>query len=188
MHPLSVETVNRLKHVGDLPQSVLLRYLDSNGDGSGTKDMGTTADDYYIEPGTNEIFLIERINISIYGPGSTGVPELDNYGVITALTTGCLMEIRRTEGASPSVVVLDLLDGEEIKTNGDLFRLGEVHIELGSSRSGLVFRLETRKMFGGPLRVSGNKGDTFHYQVQDNLTGLIQFVQVGGLKFKDTTS
>lgn len=191
MHPLSLETIKNLQELGDRPQHILLRYLTDDGLATGTKNMAAAADDYYIKPATNEIFIITKIIISMFGAGSlAGNFEFDNYANFDApLTNGCLLELRRDPSGSNPLVMFDLLDGLPIKTNADLFRLGNLTAEISDSQAGIKCEIDTKNLFGGAIRVTANRGDTFHYQVQDSLATLaLHYVQIGGFIFKDLIS
>ena len=185
MKELSIETAEELRSIGNIPLSILLRYLDSNGDGTGIKDMATTADTYFIKPPSGETFLIETINFTIQ---DNGLFPLDEYGSMgAALATGLLFRVQRQPvAASPEVEELDLLDNVPITKNEDLSLLGVVTVTVNGVLGLLSLFIDMKKLFGGPLRLNGKRGDTLELVVQDDLSSLLgQFMKVGGFKFQD---
>lgn len=97
-------------------KSVLNRYLDTVGDGTGTKNArGTyvTATDFLIKPGASESFIIESLTVIVEDVGALVAA---GYGALSALTTGIgLYHIQ----PAPK----DYLDGILIKRHYDWLRL-----------------------------------------------------------------
>ncbi len=94
---------------------LLSRYLDTDGDGTGTKNAvgGTytaTPEEFYIQAQGGDRLSIARMIISIED-GSGVKPEL--YGAGAALTVGITVKVLSSTGA----VIMDLTDGVPIKTN-----------------------------------------------------------------------
>jgi hypothetical protein len=95
----------------------LFRYLDTNGDGSGTKnavgDYSSVDTPFFIASSdAHGTFVINRM--MIYVEDSGGSPSLATYGGLTALSDGMLVRIIRRNGS-----VYDLLGGLTIKRNSD---------------------------------------------------------------------
>jgi len=102
----------------------LSRLLDSNGDGTGTKNIildyrdpadGIGETDYFIQPPAGEIFLITRLLVHIRDGGSF---DAEKYGNGVTLTTGIVITLKR--GAA---VEVDLTDGVPIKSNAQWAQL-----------------------------------------------------------------
>ena len=93
------------------------RFLTSDGTPSGTKDMATTADEYYIQD-TSRTLEIYRMIVSYQDAGGGVVSEYGNLGA--ALTTGIEVKVIKRDGTT---VRDDLLDGLPIKTNGEWARV-----------------------------------------------------------------
>ncbi|UCE39323.1 MAG: hypothetical protein JSW00_08920 [Thermoplasmata archaeon] len=93
------------------------RYLSTDGTTSGTKDMSTTADEYYIVDTTQSLDIYRMIVTYQDGTGGN-VSEYANLNA--ALTTGIEVKVIRRDG---STVLQDLTDGLPVKTNGDWARL-----------------------------------------------------------------
>lgn len=158
----SLESAIAHKAVGDPNHAELARYLDVNGDGTGSKNMNTTAATYRLSPPTGMMYIIDEIRIVGWDDQvAAGVTFMG----ITALTNGCKLEIRSKPGTSPETVVEDLTDGVSIKSNGDLACLGETILFNQGAES-----LVQCSIKGTPYRLEGSKGESLVFQTQDTLT------------------
>jgi len=92
----------------------LNRYLDTNGDGTGTKaaigNYAGAAESFYIEPGDGYDFVISRMLVTIQ---DSGVMNADDYGFGGALTNGVAVRHLDVDQG----VKRDLLDGLPIKSH-----------------------------------------------------------------------
>jgi len=90
------------------------RYADTVGDGSGSVEMNVASGVFKLAPLAGESkILVERVLISVR---DTGTFDTNAYGNGIALTNGIGMALHR---ASDDAVLIDLLGGYPIKTNGD---------------------------------------------------------------------
>ena len=91
---------------------IISRFLDTNGDGTGTKNFigDHTPSEAFIAPATGQIFRIARLIVSI--EDESGI-KAGLYGGLPALTNG----ITITQ-ADDSGELVDFTDGYPIKTNG----------------------------------------------------------------------
>ena len=162
--PYSVESAEAHKLLGDPNHAELARYLDTVGDGTGTKDMSTTPATYRLKPPTGTIYVIDEIRI-------VGWDEQVAAGVtfmgISALSTGCKLEIRSKPSSSDEIVIEDLTDGIPIKNNGHLANLGET-ILFNTSAESLV----QCSIKGTPYRLEGSKGESLVFQSQVTLANI----------------
>ena len=100
-----------------LPQRRLLsRFLDTNGDGTGTKNANGNysgaVEEFYIQPAADEVMQIARLLISI--EDTTGM-QANEYGDLgSALGNGITIEEERN-----GTVVTDFTDGVPITTNAE---------------------------------------------------------------------
>lgn len=160
----SEDSALRVKHIGDPTHSSRMCFLDTNGDGSGTKDMNGVADTYFIAPEPGEVITIEEIRIVIGDNKGTFLSGL--FGSIAALATGCLLRVDQVRGGEASEA-LDLLDGEPIINNDMLHSLCDVEF-VGDFGGGVM----TCKYIHHPIALHGNDGEQLVWEVQDNLAGL----------------
>lgn len=91
------------------------RYLDTNGDGTGTKeangDHSSAEEILFYQPPINSLIEIHRL--IIFMEDATGM-RWDRYGSLAGgLTTGIVVRVSDDSG-----VQLDLTDGLPVKTNG----------------------------------------------------------------------
>jgi hypothetical protein len=96
----------------------IVRLLDTDGDGTGTKNAvgnyAGAAEDFYIEPPSDEDYLITRLIVHI----ADGAINEDEYGGLGAALTNGVVIKAKLDGTT-----IDLTDGVPIKTNGDYGRL-----------------------------------------------------------------
>lgn len=94
------------------------RYLDTDGDGTGTKNaIGThaaAAEEYYIAGPSSGRLTIERMIVYVKDGAAFSA---EKYGGAAALTNGILVKVT-TEGE-----LVDLTDGVPVKTNAGWSRL-----------------------------------------------------------------
>lgn len=161
--PYSVESANAHMIVGDPNHAELARYLDTVGDGSGSKDMSGAVDTYFLTPPAGMMYIIDEIRIIGWDDQvAAGVTFMG----IAALTNGCKLEIRSQPGASAAIVIEDLTDGLPIKSNGNLACLGETILFNQGAESLVQCSIGKR----APYRLEGNKGESLVFQTQDVLT------------------
>lgn len=161
------------KTVGEIGQSLLHTRLDSNGDGSGTKNMGTTADEYYHKPASDRVAIIETARIILRQTGDFPWEEFAATG--SALSTGCLFKVKQ-DNQGTLTDIKDLLDDVPITMNADFLHFGEVSTSLSSSTNSiLVATLQFRTLLGFPLSLRGDKNILLSFQTQDDLSAVASF-------------
>ena len=160
---------NRFPFVNSQGGQPLVRYLDTNGDGTGTNnavaDYSATSAEFFIQAPPGESFIIYRMIISL----ANGNMRPDQYGGSGgALSNGIAVRMQSSRG------VLDLLDGVPITTNGDWNFIAHDRIldEYGSATSQTLTVRWTFARFGGPLVLNGTRGDQLVVECSDDLTGL----------------
>ena len=152
-------------------QLLLSRYLDTDGDGTGTKNaIGdySTPEDFFIQPPAGVYYRINRILISI----EDGVSfKAGLYGGLAALSVGITLKIKDASGT-----LVDFTDAVPVKTNGQWARLAyDVDLKSWSASPTeelLSVRLTFSK-FGQAIRLDGDKGEKLVMTLSDNMTGLI---------------
>lgn len=144
---------------------IISRFLSTDGTATGTKDMSTTADEYYITD-ANSTLELHRMIVSYQDEGGGNVSEYGNLNA--ALSTGILVQVR---GRNGTTVKLDLLDGETITQNGDWARYcyDANRIDWGAGLDLFVVRWTFAKS-GEPLILE--PGQRLSMVIQDDLTNL----------------
>lgn len=147
----------------------LFRYLDSVGDGTGTKNMAAAADEYFLKPPTTSTFIIDEINIRI---DDDLIATPDKFGGITALGTGCSLDIMSQLPGKSLTQIVDLLDAVKLKTNADIAALGPMEIWNDAPGSVLVARINLRNR-SEPVAIFGKDSEFLRFNVVDNLSTLL---------------
>jgi len=95
---------------------MISRYLDTVGDGSGTKnangDYSGAEEIFFIAPPAGSTYDIARLIISAYD--TTGMQAQEYGNLATALDPGIVVRVSNGDG-----VINDLTDGVPIKTNAE---------------------------------------------------------------------
>lgn len=151
-------------------QPLIARYLDTNGDGSGTENMvgNHAATDIYIEPAAEQVFYVARLIISIEDAAGF---KAGLYGSLATLPNGIL--IREEDDAG---VVTDFTDGVAIKTNGQWGQICYDTQLLSWSASPTEELLVVRYTFdrsGRGVYLDAAEGGKLVVKLNDNFTGLI---------------
>lgn len=153
----------------------IFRYLDTVGDGSGTKeaignysDAGDGVTEFKITPAAGEIFEINRMIISLSDVGSL---DSDSYGNGITLTNGISVVLGNDTG-----VLYTLTNGDPIKTNSNWGHLCyDVNVlEFGQGNEHLVVRWTFTKGYGGPFTLDGDHGDYLAVILNDSFVGLTE--------------
>ena len=150
-----------------MPHTQLRRFLDTNGDGSGTTscsvDGSVVPIALKLQPSVSEVAEIHHLIIYI---DDVGMFNIDDFGGDPALANGLLIQVR---DKSTDAVVHDLFDGMSIKSNKDWRRATfdtAISPDMGVNRVMTIKITLTNE--GQQLRIGKN-----HYLaaiVQDDLT------------------
>lgn len=155
---------------GEVPTPIY-RFLDSNGDGTGTKNFigdysGINAISAFIQPPSGEIFRIQRMLVLVGGKAS-GV-KTDSYGSKSALTVGVNVRVQNDSGT-----VVDLVDGEFIKNNAQWAGVcydSEIFTSTANT-DGYVKVRWTFERAGYPLRLIGANNERLEVVLNDDFDG-----------------
>jgi len=157
-----------VKKYSPVIESDLYRFLDTNGDGTGTKDAQGNysggATDFFIQPPIGEIYDLDRVIIQIEDSGSL---DAGSYGNGISLSNG----ITVTKQDSAGNVLIDLLDGVNVFTNGDWARYNYdlASTDFGSGANYLHIRWSFNKTGSGIILQNQEK---FVITLNDNFSGL----------------
>jgi hypothetical protein len=159
----------------------IYRFLSSDGTTSGTKDMSTTADDYYISAPAGSVILLCRM-IVYYADGGTWTEA--TFGSETALTTGIKFGVEQSDDTQ----LLDLTDGVTIKNNADWSRYCYDSQVFDISATPALTSMSVRWTFeksGQYLRLEPT--DKFVCTISDSLAAITSmYVKVHGFQVNDT--
>jgi len=159
----------------------LYRYLDTNGDGTGTKqaigDYSVTPTDFYIQPASGEIYIIHRLIAIIRD--TSGAAARDYGNITDGLTNGILVRTYRD-----GVMENDLTDNLPIRSNGEWARVCfDVELKTWSTGDEILTVRWTFNNSGNPITLNGGKKEKLVLTLNDDLTGLIQHTfQIQGYK------
>lgn len=149
----------------------LIRLLDTNGDGTETKDAignySAIATPFFIQPPIGQIFFINSFFIHLSDNGTFGQAV---YGsMVGALTNGLAITIK-TNG----IVTTDILDGITIKTNDEFLHLS-FSIDLISWAGALNSMVAgfNSLNFGTTMVLDGSKLQRLEVMCNDDFTALI---------------
>lgn len=147
-----------------------IRFADTVGDGSGTKnangDYSGAPEEFFITPPSGQIYQIHRLILTIR---DTGIFRADRYGALAAaLTNGILVQKKSAAG-----VLDDYTDGVPIQTNVDWSRstYDVAYYDFSAGDNFLSCRWTFRHS-GRPVQL--RSGERLAVVLNDNLTGLVQ--------------
>lgn len=166
--PYSEESAYAHKLIGDPNHAELDRFLDTVGDGSGSKNMNVAANTFRLKPPDGTIFLVERLLLSGW---DNAIASGGTFIGTAALTTGCKFEIREKPGDSPEVVIQDLVDGVLITNNGDLATLGKLSITNDAAAVQCLVQCVIEP--GAPYRLEGKRGESLVFQSQVTIAAVL---------------
>lgn len=176
--PINSQTIYETEKVGDNGYRLLRRKMDSTGDGTGTKEMATTVDEYFISPASTEDIIINTIRIILMDDGDFPWDEFAALG--SSLSNGILFKMKENTSSGISDLK-DLMDNSPIQQNSDFLSLGNVSTSIDpSGLSILSCDIDFRKLLGYPIRLKGPESKVLSFEVQDdfsNLTSLVVWVQ-----------
>ena len=152
-----------------LAAQAIYRYLDTNGDGTGTKNANgnyaSVADEFYFQ--AKHACTIERMLIHI--EDTTGMQQQDYGNIAGGLTNGYSLVAKDKAG----VTIMDLMNGVVVKNNGAIGRTC-YDVELKTWGAGNE-ALQARWRFsaaGQPIFLP--QGHRLSITFNDDLTGLLE--------------
>lgn len=146
----------------------LYRYLDTNGDGTGTKNaIGNyaTATEFKIVPPSNQIYVLERLIVHVLDGGAF---DAEKYGNGVTLTNGIGIWKRNGSGD-----LTDYCDSVPVVSNADWGRMcyDVTYLDIGTGDKAMNVRWTFSKA-GQPVRLDGPNGEYFTAELEDNFSGL----------------
>jgi len=149
------------------------RFLDTNGDGSGAKNVignyaGGSAETFFIAPPSDKKFVLSRMMVSIRDTGSM---DSGLYGNGITITNG--LTLKKKDGSGD---ILDMLDGLTIKTNGDWGRhcYDVSRSNFGSGDEYITVRWSFFRAGNKGINLSGAAGEFFELGLNDDFSGLVE--------------
>lgn len=154
-----------------------VQYMTDAYDGTGNRNMATTASDWGIRPPEGYRYEIHRLLIQIVDGAAFAT---DTYGAIPALTSGINIFLRDIDDSLVTV----LSGAQSIKTNEDWARLcyDTAYENYGGGGADRVLNIRwSLDKFGGPLILKF--GQTLQVNIPDDLSALTyQYVVAQGKK------
>jgi hypothetical protein len=172
--PVSISTTGAQK-------TILIRYLDTNGSGAGTKnavgeyhDAGNGAEIFYIQPPPGAVYRIARLLPFVEDQGTF---DSGSYGNGITLTNGISIRVQNDSGT-----IVDLLDGLPIKLNTHWARIC-YDMSISSFGTGNEY-LHARWTFaksGQMIRLVGDNNERLEVVLNDDFSDLVsQYFMVQG--------
>lgn len=153
-------------------EGLIVRALDTDGDGGGTKnangDYSSAAEIFFIQPPSGVSYNIARMIISVEDTNGMQAEEYGNLGV--ALSNGIQVRVQDDTGT-----VLDLTDALVVTANAHWGRLCyDVDIKTWGAGNEILIARWTFARFGvDGLLLRGSYNERLEVVLNDNLTGLI---------------
>lgn len=163
------------------PEDAFYRFLDTNGDGTGTQnavgDYSVTPDEFYFQP-THDTDLYRLI---IHIEDTTGFQAQDYGNITSGLTNGYSLLVKDTAEST----LLNLCDGQPIQTNAEIGRYCyDVDVKTWGAGNEVLQARWTFEKAGRPLYLSA--GDRLSITFNDDLTGLIEhYFMIQGYRHHD---
>ena len=154
-----------------MARTILSRYLDTAGDGTGTKNANgnyaSEAEIFYCQPGATEKIAATRMLVSVEDTNGFIAEEYGNLA--TALTNGVTVRVSDDNG-----VIVDLTDGIPVKYNAQWGALCyDVDVKTWGNGNELLVARWTFQKAGDFLNLDGSYNERVEVVLNDNLTGLI---------------
>ncbi len=167
---------------------LLFRYLDTVGDGSGTKnavgDYSSSATKFLIKPPSDETFIIERLIVSVEDGGSFDAAK---YGNGITLTNG--MHVHEEVNGVQKLDLIDAGGGQTIKTNADWGALCyDADVKTWGTGNQVLLVRWTFSKAGAPVRLDGAIGEELTITLNDDFSALVdhRFMAQGTRRFPFT--
>jgi hypothetical protein len=153
-------------------KTALFRYLDTAGDGTGTKnangDYSSTSDIFYIQPAAGQVFRMVRMIVTVEDTTGMQAAEYGNLG--SALSNGITVRTQDDSGT-----ILDMTDGLPVTTNAEWARLCyDADVKSWGAGNELLTVRWTFARSGTLIRLRGDQNERLEVFLNDDLTGLIQ--------------
>jgi hypothetical protein len=155
---------------------ILTRFLDTNGDGTGTKNAnadysGTGGDIFYIQPPAGTVYRLYRMIVHYEDTQGMTATEYGNLG--SALGVGIIVRVQDGSGT-----ISNLTDGIPITTNADWSRFCydaqlSVWVSSGAPTNDVAQVRWTFAKAGTTIRLDGDQSERLEVVLNDNFAGLI---------------
>lgn len=149
----------------------LLRFLDTNGDGTGTTDAignySVTPATFFVQPPAGYKFILTELQIHLSDGGTFGSTVYGSLGA--ALTNGFSLLGKRN-----GVTILDLMSGVPVKNNDQLTHLtSRVNLISWAAVNNSLNITFSALDFDTPFILSAAAVDTLEVTLNDDFTGLV---------------
>lgn len=147
------------------PENFVFEFVKNGAEHNMIQDYSSTEGIFKFQPGSDEVFLVSRMIITIKDAGSI---DADNYGNGVTLTNGIVIR-----AADDSGVLKDITAGVPIKTNGEwATRCYDVKdVQWGAGDNYISGRWTLAKN-GALMKLDGSKNARIEVVLNDDFSGL----------------
>ena len=169
--PISISSTGTQK-------KLIARYLDTNGDGTGTKtaigEYQAGAEIFYIQPPTGQVYRLSRILPFVEDAGTF---DSGSYGNGITLTNGITVRVQNDSGT-----IVDLTDGLPVKLNTHWARLCyDLTISKFGTGNEYLHARWTFAKSGQMIRLVGDNNERLEVVLHDDFSDLVsQYFMVQG--------
>lgn len=155
-------------HAGEKsPQDTIFSHLRNSGSKNMNVNGSVTPVDFRYTCPVNKVIFLYRMNILI----TDAAMKIDKFGGLTELTSGIEVGFYSNQDD----LLIDPLDGDTIKTNGDFAFLAGVDstIKVGAGVDSMPIRWTFSRSVGGPIRL--DVGEYIQFKIQDDILNVNSF-------------
>lgn len=151
----------------------LFRFLDTNGDGTGTSgaaaDYSVTPETFFIRPSNTDIFIIKQLKFHIVDAGKF---DYDEFGAIAAgtVSNGLLLQYNRNGST-----LVDFTAQHPIDANDEFQHFGKdfTLVDWAGTDNSLEVTLDFT-LFSDGVILNGPSSDDLSIIVNDDFSGLVE--------------
>ena len=152
-------------------QLIVARFLDTNGDGSGTTnfngDYSSAQEIAYIQPGATETIYLSRMLVTI--EDTSGFSAADYGNITSGLSNGVQVRVQDEDGTA-----VDLTAGSPITSNAEWGTFCyDVALKTWSTGNEFLLVRWTFEKSGTPIKLDGRKSARLEVLLDDDLQGLV---------------
>ena len=163
--------------MGTITAQPLVRFLDTVGDGSGSKNVignySAVAETFLCTPPVGKIFTFYSLTLHITANIAGNVNAADYAAVAGGLTNGYLLTTKNASGT-----IFNLTDDVPITDNEELEHLGAGDttvriIEYSGNDKSIIVYIDFFEQFGKPIVLKGDNGEYFEGFFNDDFSAII---------------
>lgn len=167
-----LELKHQLGSYQDSTVNHISQYLDTNGDGTGTKDSGgvnhaLAAEIYYLQPPVGTVYFIGRMIVSM--EDTAGMSATDYGNITSGLTNGVIVRVSDSSG-----VKFNLTDSDfPVKANAEWANYCyDADVKTWSTGAEIFVSRWTFTKSGPYIVLNGDKEEKIEVVLNDDFSGL----------------